>query len=77
MSPMDSGFHIVAAWDGRNGPVTCQTCGCRLTSADGEWFHFGALAGRDARGCRVACVELPHDASGRAELLFDSLAGAR
>ena len=76
MPLMDSGFQIVAAWDGRNGPVTCQACGCRLTSGDGEWFHFGALAGRDARGCRVACAELPHDATGRAELLFDSLAGA-
>ena len=54
------------------GPVTCVACGCRLTS-DGElvtgvWHHFSPLGGRDARGCRVACVELPHDASGRALL---------
>jgi hypothetical protein len=51
-----------------DGPVTCATCGCRLeASADpGEavWFHFSPLGGRDARGCRVACVELAHDARG-------------
>jgi hypothetical protein len=51
------------------GPVTCVLCGCRLTSdgpaGPGAWNHFSPLGGRDARGCRVACVELPHDASGR------------
>lgn len=54
------------------GPVTCLTCGCRLTtdessSSDG-WTHFAPLGGRDARGCRVDCVDLPHDRSGRAIL---------
>jgi hypothetical protein len=54
------------------GPVTCIACGCRLTTAGGAspgaWAHFSPLGGRDARGCRVACVDLPHDASGRALL---------
>jgi len=54
------------------GPVTCVVCGCRLTTDDqtapGVWHHFSPLGGRDARGCRVACVELPHDASGLALL---------
>jgi len=51
------------------GPVTCAVCGCRLTlsgdSAEESWYHFSPMAGRDARGCRVACSELPHDAHGR------------
>ena len=29
------------------------------------YFHFGSLGGRDARGCRVDCTDLAHDASGR------------
>lgn len=54
-----------AVRDGQLAPVTCATCGCRLqpTSA-GAWSHFGPLGGRDARGCRVACAESPHDANG-------------
>jgi hypothetical protein len=58
------------------GPVTCATCGCRLTTdasalTDQDaivWTHFSPLGGRDARGCRVACVDLPHDSAGRALL---------
>jgi hypothetical protein len=53
----------------RNGPVTCTSCGCRLErSADGRgaWFHFSPMAGRDARGCKVACADSAHDAAGRA-----------
>jgi hypothetical protein len=54
------------------GPITCFTCGCRLTNDDASspavWTHFAPLGGRDARGCRVACVDLPHDRSGRAIL---------
>ncbi len=50
------------------GPVTCAACGCRLQlagAADGDaYVHFGAIGGRDARGCRVACVELAHDPFG-------------
>jgi hypothetical protein len=29
------------------------------------WFHFSPMAGRDARGCRIDCAELAHDAGGR------------
>lgn len=51
-----------------SGPVTCATCGCRLQLAgatEGDTYvHFGPLGGRDARGCRVACVDLAHDPSG-------------
>jgi hypothetical protein len=53
----------------RTGPVTCASCGCRLeASADGRqtWFHFAPMAGRDARGCRIACADSAHDATGRA-----------
>ena len=54
----------------RSGPVTCAACGCRLqvvgpTDA-AAYFHFGSLGGRDARGCRVDCADLAHDATGRA-----------
>ena len=56
-----------AVRDGQLAAVTCETCGCRLAESDsGEWYHFGRLGGRDARGCRVACVDAPHDATGRA-----------
>ena len=51
--------------------VVCEACGCRLTtreSADDagftgarRWFHFGGSAGRDARGCAVACVDAAHE----------------
>jgi hypothetical protein len=57
-----------AVRDGQSAPVTCATCGCRLehvgASEPAAWFHFGRFAGRDARGCRVACVDLAHDALG-------------
>lgn len=48
--------------------VTCERCGCRLTTdADsGSWVHFSGRPGRDARGCRVECAELPHDLVPRA-----------
>jgi hypothetical protein len=50
-------------------PVTCVACGCRLQAAgvEGEtrWFHFGPIGGRDARGCRVACVDDAHDSIGQ------------
>ncbi len=52
-----------------SGPVTCASCGCRLTrSADGRegWVHFSPMGGRDARGCRVACADASHDDAGRA-----------
>jgi hypothetical protein len=65
--PSDREFGVpVAVRDGQRAPVTCATCGCRLEGAgDGTSFrHFNPLAGRDARGCRVACVDLVHGADG-------------
>jgi hypothetical protein len=54
-----------AVRDGQGAPVTCASCGCRLEStADDTYRHFGRFAGRDARGCRVACVDEAHDRSG-------------
>ena len=60
---------------GVDGPVVCGTCGCRLEAparwldtegdAGGAWRHFSAgHAGRDARGCRVECVDLDHASDG-------------
>ncbi len=61
-----------AVRDGQIAPVTCTACGCRLepsgTADEAPWFHFGRLGGRDARGCRPACVEAAHDRAGRAIL---------
>jgi hypothetical protein len=61
-----------AVRDGQIVPVTCAACGCRLepsgTADAAPWFHFFRLGGRDARGCRPACVEAPHDRSGQAIL---------
>ena len=55
--------------DGQLAVVTCQACGCRLeATGEGEWRHFGALNGRDARGHTRPCIELVHDASGRAPI---------
>jgi hypothetical protein len=66
----DAAPHAVRS--GQVAPVTCLACGCRLEAAgpgDGDaWFHFGRMAGRDARGCRVACVDAPHDVEGHAAL---------
>jgi hypothetical protein len=58
--------HPLAVRDGSSAPVTCATCGCRLNATGEAWFHFNPLGGRDARGCRVVCVDAAHDASGRA-----------
>ncbi len=49
---------------GTEGPVTCAACGCRLAAAGDTWSHFNPLAGRDARGCRIACADAAHDATG-------------
>ncbi|MFL5757299.1 MAG: hypothetical protein ACJ77N_13515 [Chloroflexota bacterium] len=61
---------IVAVRDGRDGPVTCAACGCRLQAVGPAgaqaWFHFAPIGGRDARGCRVQCADLAHDLAGRA-----------
>jgi hypothetical protein len=67
--PSDSELQRPAAVrDGHGAPVTCAACGCRLRAgmADNDiaWFHFNPLGGRDARGCRVDCVDSPHDVAG-------------
>jgi transcription initiation factor TFIIIB Brf1 subunit/transcription initiation factor TFIIB len=58
----------LAVRDGHGAPVTCAACGCRLRSAiadnDIAWFHFDPMGGRDARGCRVDCVDQAHDVAG-------------
>lgn len=58
-----------AVRDGQTAPVTCAACGCRLeasgTADAAPWFHFGRMAGRDARGCRPSCVEAAHDRNGQ------------
>lgn len=56
----------IAVRDGQGAPVTCAACGCRLSRTGDAWFHFNPLAGRDARGCRIACADAAHDAAGRA-----------
>ena len=51
--------------------LTCAACGCRLTpresladggllGPDAAWRHFWGLPGRDARGCRRDCIDMPH-----------------
>lgn len=59
--------HDTGVRDGQIAAVTCAACGCRLAvdQHDEAWFHFGGSTGRDARGCRVACVEAAHDRFGR------------
>jgi hypothetical protein len=56
---------ILAVRDGHAAPVTCASCGCRLVVAGEVGFHFNPLAGRDARGCRVAGADAAHDLSGQ------------
>jgi hypothetical protein len=64
--PSDPEMRSAAAVrDGRDAPVTCAACGCRLTEAGDSYVHFNPLDGRDARGCRVACADAAHDVSGR------------
>lgn len=65
--PSDSEITRPAAVRGGQGaPVTCAACGCRLAQTGDAWFHFNPIGGRDARGCRIACADSAHDASGRA-----------
>ncbi len=63
--PSDSELRSIAVRDGRQAPVTCAACGCRLTASGEAFVHFQGFTGRDARGCRVDCAEAMHDASGR------------
>lgn len=58
--------HPLAVRDGAGAPVTCASCGCRLSQTGEAWFHFNPIGGRDARGCRVVCADAAHDATGRA-----------
>ena len=47
------------------GAVVCDSCGCRLEDADGRSYrHYAGALGRDARGCRVTCVDQEHRVSG-------------
>lgn len=57
--------HPLAVRGGAGAPVTCSSCGCRLSQTGEAWFHFNPIAGRDARGCRVACADAAHDRTGR------------
>jgi hypothetical protein len=71
-SPRQDGPDQAAVRDGQLAPVTCAACGCRLEPVelhDGiAWFHYGRMAGRDARGDRTLCIDAAHDAGGRADL---------
>jgi len=45
--------------------VLCGRCGCLLAPfdripIDGAWYHVTGAPGRDARGCWVDCLHLPH-----------------
>jgi len=66
MNPMPRRTRAVR--DGQIAAVTCSACGCRLeasgTADQAPWFHFGRMGGRDARGCRTACIEAAHDRHG-------------
>jgi hypothetical protein len=63
--PSDSELRPMAVRDGRLAPVTCASCGCRLTESGEAFVHFQGFGGRDARGCQIDCAEAMHDAAGR------------
>ncbi len=54
----------IAVRDGHLAPVTCASCGCRLAPAEGGWYHYAPIGGRDARGCRITCADAAHDTTG-------------
>jgi hypothetical protein len=62
----------LAVRDGQVAPVTCDACGCRLEAVESgdsvAWFHYGRMAGRDARGDRPVCVDEAHDSWGKPAL---------
>ncbi len=68
LTPSEPRFAFTGSIE-RAGPVTCAACGCRLQpvgpSDAAAYFHFGSLGGRDARGCKVDCADMAHDATGR------------
>ena len=62
-----------------SGPVTCLTCGCRLTELAGfdgsAWRHFPSLhPGQDARGCRPRCIDRVHGRDGKPSEMLDQVA---
>jgi len=71
-SPRLDGREPASVRDGQLAPVTCEACGCRLEpveqGAGVAWFHFGRMAGRDARGDRTSCIDAAHDAGGHPAL---------
>jgi hypothetical protein len=69
--PSDPEIRPVAVRDGQQGPVTCAACGCRLATSGDAFVHFNPIAGRDARGCRIACADAAHGADGRPIVLPD------
>ena len=70
--PLNQGHPIgrtpLATREGDGAALTCAACGCRLTARervagmgpDAAWRHFAGAFGRDARGCRIDCVDEPH-----------------
>ncbi len=57
----------IAGAEIRSGVVTCEACGCRLQRSTADTYrHFAPMAGRDARGDKVACADADHDRQGRA-----------
>lgn len=62
--PSDPKLSASAVRDGRDAPVTCAACGCRLESTGEAFYHFNPISGRDARGCRIACADAAHDVAG-------------
>jgi hypothetical protein len=69
LHPSDPELRAMAVRDGRLAPVTCATCGCRLTLAGDAFVHFEGFGGRDARGHVIDCVAAMHDAGGRPIIL--------
>lgn len=61
----DSEFRAIVVRGGQWAPVTCASCGCRLAASGEAFVHFNPIGGRDARGCRIACADAIHDATGR------------
>lgn len=57
----EQGPHALALRLRHEEAVVCAACGCRLIAiAPDRWRHFPGGAHRDARGCLVPCVDLPH-----------------
>ncbi len=67
LRPMTGGGTAVRV---ASGAIVCDACGCRLTTRESiddahfagarTYWHYAGAAGRDARGCTVACADLAH-----------------